>query len=1143
MTPEDKDSQRPPQPAADSESRANSSAEAAPPTRRLDGAPPLRPATLRPTDGAQRRPAPSQPTRRLPTVSPSQQPSVPESPPPAEPTRRLPAAPPQQRPPVPESPPPADPTRRIPTHPPASHSDTRAIRTVDPYGPPPIRPYSSVGDPANPAPLSAEPTRQVVTHPGYDYGPTMQMSPPPSPPPPPPPAAPASPPAGDAEGETSQRIGKWASWLLSITLVGVSVFFLAIVGAVVGYVVIAAQLPPPEELRAREPTFASSQIFDRDGRLLHEIIDPTAGRRTYVPLGRIAPELLWATVATEDRNFYAHVGFDPFAIARAVYYAIQEREIVSGASTVTQQVARNILLENTDPTVSRKVQEIILAAELERRYSKDEIMEVYLNNNNYGNLAYGIDAAARTYFGITAADLNLAQASFLAGIPQSPATYNPFGGGRDLALRRHKVVLRLMVEDGYITQEQADAAAAEMETHDFIPTYTDRIPAPHFVVYVQQWVEKELGREALYTGNGLRIYTTLDRRMQQIAEEEVARGVAALAGRHATNGALTAIEPSSGHILAMVGSVDFYNVEIGGQVNVTQRCRQPGSAIKPLTFLTAFEQNWTPATIVWDTPVTYTDTAGNVYEPRNFDRRFRGPMSVRDSLANSLNIPAVKALEYVGVDGLLEMADRLGATSIVSPQLECPDYPHEHRPQYGLALTLGGGEMKPLELTSAYATFANGGLYMAPTPILWIEDSNGNVLPGTDNRARRGEQVVNIELAYLLTHILADTRARCEVFACPSVMELPGRPAAAKTGSTNDTRDAWTVGYTPDIAVGVWVGNNDNTPMQGVLGSSGAGPIWNAFMRRAHEGLPVQNFPRPAGIVERSVCAFSGAEPATYCPETRAEIFSLDVLPPSSERDWFQEIEIDAASGLRANEDCRLHIEIKRMLVLDNVRDPGGRKWLREWAEEHQWDIAPPTYCTGEEGAPTLIISRPQTGDEVFGLVEILGTVEMPDFEEYILEFGVSANPEGWGRISGPHHIPVTDGRIGVWEIPADMPPGTYTIRLLGTNQRGARFEARVIVTVPEPTPTPTPEDTDTPTPTLSPTPTLTPTPTPIPLDTETPTPTPTPLPPGDTLTPTPTPTPAPLYPTETPTPTPTSPPAPPPEEPPPPTPPAEEES
>ncbi len=897
--------------------------------------------------------------------------------------------------------------------------------------------------------------------------------------------------------------------MLGLSIAGVVFFFLLLALGVTGYIIIAARLPSSDELREREPNFASSRIYDRNGRLLHEIIDPTAGRRTYVPIDRISPYLQLATVATEDRNFYTHGGFDPIAIVRAVVYALQEREIVSGASTITQQVARNVLLgpeEAAERTARRKIREVILAAELSRRYSKDEILEIYVNNNNYGNLAYGIDAAARTYFGTDAASLTLAQASFLAGLPQSPAIYDPFHGGRDAALARHKTVLGLMVEADFITVDQAVAAAAEMDAYDFKPIYTDRIPAPHFVIYVKQWVEATLGAHALYTGSGLKIHTTLDRDLQRIAEEEVAKGVSALAERDVSNGALVALEPSSGHILAMVGSTDFYDEALGGQVNVTLRCRQPGSAIKPLTYLAAFEKGWTPATIVWDLPVTYTDTAGNLYEPVNFDGKFRGPTPVRTALANSLNIPAVKALEYVTVDGLLSTADRLGATSLVSPQITCPDYPYETRPLYGLALTLGGGEMKPLDLTNAYATLANGGLRMEPTPILWVEDQNGEVVNEMDYRRRAGEQVVASETAYLITDILSDRQARCLVFACPSVLELPDRPVAAKTGSTNDNRDAWTVGYTPDIAAGVWVGNNDNSSMENVIGSSGAGPIWQAFMMRAHEGIPPHSFARPAGIVEREICALSGVEPSSFCPETRTEVFDLENLPPEEDDAWLQEVEIDANSGLLANEFCRSNVVSKVMVKLDNVSDPAGRDWMRRWAADRGLEIAPEEACTPGEREPVVEITAPRDGEEIYQWVEIFGTVDIEDFDRYELAYGLGRNPEGWEWISGPHLAMVQEGMLGVWQIPDGLRPGIYTIRVVAYNQRGARFEARSYVTVIGPTPTPTYTPSPTPTPTATPEP-VTPTSTPMPSAT------PTPAPPTEEPSPTP---------SSTPTPTPT---------------------
>ncbi len=1075
---------------------------------------------------------------RLPKSDEKPRPKPPQA---AEPTRRIeaPNRPSSEKPEAsgeassrPPAPPPEESTRRIPrppasyrTPPPRSEEATRRIqRSSQPHRTPPPRseePTRRIPPPPRP-PRHEMPTQRVSptrgAAPRRDQAPTQRVPRAHRTPPPPPSRPPGGPPGGSPKPEEDQpsRRPAWASWLLGLTLGSVFLFFIALLVAITGYIILAAQLPPVEELRAREPDFASSQIYDRNDHLLYEMMDPTAGRRTYVHIDDIARSLQLATVATEDRNFYTHGGFDPIAIARAVYYALQEREIVSGASTITQQVARNILLEpeeRTEVSMERKIKEIVLAAELTRRYSKDEILEIYVNNNNYGNLAYGVDAAARTYFGARASNLTLGQASFLAGLPQSPTLYDPYSGGRDAALKRQKVVLGLMVEDGYITQEEADAAAAEMETYEFPAIYTDRIPAPHFVFYVRHQLEATLGPEALYKGSGLRIHTTLDPRLQRIAEEEVAAGVVNLAGREVENGALVAIEPASGHILALVGSVDFYNEEIGGQVNVANRCRQPGSAIKPLNYLAALEKGWTPATIVWDVPTTYTDTAGNIYEPTNYDNKFRGPTSIRTALANSLNVPAVKTLEYVTVPGLLEMADRLGATSLVSPQLECPDYPYDARPLYGLALTLGGGEMKLLELTGAYATFANGGLRMPTTPILWVENNEGEVL--IDNRDSQGERVVRPEEAYLLSNILSDTEARCLVFACPSILELPDRPVAAKTGTTNDNRDAWTMGYTPDIAAGVWVGNNDNRQMAGVVGSSGAGPIWRAFMQRAHEGTPARAFPRPAGIIEQEVCALSGVKPAPPCPEKRREIFTFDNPPPPAEQDWLQMVDIDANSGLRANQFCQDNVRTQVMVVLEHVDDPGGKDWLKRWAAERNYPIAPEAYCTEDEGAPEIEITAPAPGEEVYGLATISGTVMMDDFERYELYYGMGSEPQGWGWISGPHKAPVREGMLGVWQISADQAPGIYTLRVVAYNQLGAQFEARTTVQVVGPTPTPSPEATSTPeaspTPEMTPTseatptpevsPTFTPTPSPIPT---TPTPTPT-SPPATESPPTPT--------------------------------------
>jgi len=836
-------------------------------------------------------------------------------------------------------------------------------------------------------------------------------------------------------------------------------FFLLVAASVVGYVALAERLPSPAELQTHQTAFVSSKIYDGEENLLYEVMDPHGGRRTYVPLDEISPHVINATIATEDREFWLHPGFDPIALGRAIYYVLTEHEIVSGASTIPQQLARMVLLpeERFEQTANRKIKEIVLAAELTRVYSKQKILEIYLNELNYGNQAYGVQAAAETYFRADAADLTVAQASFLAGLPQLPATYDPFGGGLERALSRHEDVLGLMVEDDHISEEEARQAAAEMRSYTFRAPDIDIDRAPHFVVYVRRMVEERYGPEALYRGAGLRIHTTLDPHMQAEAERAVREGVASLAERNVSNGALVAVDPGTGHIVAMVGSVDFKDESIDGQVNLALRCRQPGSSIKPLTYIASFEQGWTPATLFWDVRTEFPDGANPPYVPLNYDREFHGPVLLRDALANSYNVPAVEALQYVGVDGLLEMASRLGIASLSRPEEVCPEYPYDQRPSYGLALTLGGGEVKLLEMTGAFAAFANEGVLMEPSPVLRIEDSRGNVL--VDNSAPTGRQVVSPEHAYLITHVLSDEEARCAEFACPSVLEL-SRPAAAKTGTTDDYRDAWTVGYTPGLAAGVWVGNSDNGSMTEVPGAAGAGPIWHSFMEAALDGRPVRDFPRPSGIVEHEICADSGTEPTEHCPNKVSEVFAAGQPPLDKSHDWYQMVEIDQLTGLRANEFCPDHV-VQRLML--NIEDERGRTWVQSHPEQFEGlPLAPMETCSDAGERPNVSISRPSDGEVVRGEVDVLGTVQFPRFQRYEVQYGVGLDPQGWGWISGPHLAQVQNGLLARWDT-RHLAPGPYTLRIRAFNDEQHAVDARVHVRVPAPEATPTPWPSPTP--------------------------------------------------------------------------------
>lgn len=866
----------------------------------------------------------------------------------------------------------------------------------------------------------------------------------------------------------------------------VALFFAALAVGAVLYTRVARNLPPVEELRARSATFLSTKIYDRTGGLLYEIFDPYGGKRTVVPLGQISPHLINATIATEDANFYRHPGFDPLSVLRALWYDVTERRIVSGGSTITQQLVKTLFL-TPEVSLKRKITEAVLAAEITRRYSKDEILEIYLNEINYGNLAYGIEAAAETYFGKTAAALDLAESAFLAGLPQAPALYDPHAHF-DAAKKRQRVVLQLMVEQGYITNAEAEAAA-QQPLNLVPPRYGSE--APHFVAYVREVLEQKYGTEVLYRG-GFQVYTTLDPRLQALAQRAVSEHIAQVReSNHATNGALVAVDVHTGEILAMVGSADFNDKSIDGQVNVALRPRQPGSSIKPITYLTAFEMGWTPATVILDMETEFPDGANPPYKPHNYDNKEHGPVTVRTALANSYNIPAVKALQFVGLKNMLETAHRLGITSL-------------NRPDYGLSLTLGGGDVTLLEMVGAYQALANGGVRLPPTPIRRILDSQGHVIESLD--ANRGQQVVSPQHAYLITSILSDNKARLPAFGPGNLLEI-GRPAAVKTGTTDDYRDGWTIGYTPDLAVGVWVGNSDNTPMKRLPGVRAAGPIWNRFMKEALEGVPPKDFIRPPGIVTAEICTVSGSAPSEVCPARGTEVFVAGTEPTDPSKDVHQLVRICTVSGQRAAEFCPPNAVEERYFEV-------WPEEFRPWVEKNNIPQPPASTCSIHTFAPIAVIERPEPNAQVKGLVQIIGTAKMGDFSHYVVEYGVGTNPLGWGPISAPVGNMVDRGLLTQWDT-RELDNGPYTLRLVVYDHHGNWVEARALVEVANPTPTPTRTPTVTPTPTRSPTatrtptPTNSPTPTPLPTSTATPEASPTPAPsPAPTETPQPTATP-----------------------------------
>lgn len=669
------------------------------------------------------------------------------------------------------------------------------------------------------------------------------------------------------------------------------------------------ELPSPDRLYERA-TAPSTRIYDRNRRLLYEILDPHGGAHTPLKLADIPQACIDATVATEDASFYHNPGVDLRAIIRAVWINLRGGEVLSGGSTITQQLARNLLLspeERTQVSLGRKLRETILAWRLARTYSKDELLTLYLNETYYGNLAYGIEAAARTYFAKSAAELDLAECALLAGLPQAPARYNPLENPAAAAARQ-KVVLGLMVKHGYISQEEADLAAREKLHFASVPF---PIRAPHFVMYVRGLLEREFGREALYT-RGLQVYTTLDLDAQETVEQIVRYRLAQLADtragqppRNVNNAAVVVLDPRTGEILAMVGSPDYFDPRIDGAVNATVTTRQPGSSIKPITYAAAFDPTLpsplTAATVMIDVRTAYVTRDGTPYVPRNYDYRWRGPVLLRQALASSYNLVAVKVLEYVTLERMTSLARAMGITTF------------DDADRWGPSLTLGGGEVRLLELTAAYGAFATGGLRVEPVSITRVEDAQGRVLKVW--QPVPGARVMDERVAYLITDILSDNFARMSTFGEESVLRL-SRPAAVKTGTTSDWRDNWTVGYTPELVVGVWVGNADNEPMNKVSGVSGAGPIWHSVMETLLRGRPVREFVEPPGMVRVEVCADNGMLPVTEvsfeqgmsrwparCPYTISELF-IEGTQPTRVDDWHWVYALDVRNGLLAGPDC-----------------------------------------------------------------------------------------------------------------------------------------------------------------------------------------------------------------------------------------------
>lgn len=585
-------------------------------------------------------------------------------------------------------------------------------------------------------------------------------------------------------------------------------------------------LPSPDKLHTRVIA-ESTKIYDRSGNhLLYEIHGEE--KRTQIPYSEMPETVRRATIALEDQDFYQHYGIKLSSIFRAVFKDMITLGKAQGGSTITQQLIKNSMLSN-ERTWTRKIKEAILAIELEQKFSKDKILEMYLNEIPYGSNAYGIEAAAQTFFGKHAKDLDLPESALLASLPQAPTHYSPYGSYPEDLVARQQFALKKMYELGYITEDQYNQAK-EVDILARISPYRENINAPHFVMYIKDYLSKKYGEQALEEG-GLKVITTLDWNKQQAAEKAVREGAEKNVRYKAENAALVAIDPKTGQILAMVGSKNYFDKAIDGQVNVAIRDRQPGSSFKPYVYLTAFTKGYTPETMLWDVDTNFSTDDGKSYNPKNYDGKNRGPVLMKEALAMSLNVPAVETLYLAGVKNSIETAHKLGITTLKDPD------------RLGLSLVLGGGEVKLLDHVNAYATLATGGIYHQKTAILKISDSQNNILEEYKNTS--GDRVIEEKYIAMLDHVMSTNDYRAPVFGQNNPLKFDGRAVAAKTGTTNEWRDGWTMGYTPSLAVGVWAGNNNNSVMaQGADGVYTAAPIWRAFMDEALKNYSIEDFPK-----------------------------------------------------------------------------------------------------------------------------------------------------------------------------------------------------------------------------------------------------------------------------------------------------------
>ncbi|MBI5127137.1 PBP1A family penicillin-binding protein [Candidatus Roizmanbacteria bacterium] len=806
----------------------------------------------------------------------------------------------------------------------------------------------------------------------------------------------------------------------------------------------AKDLPSPSKLS--QVTGYSTVFQDRNGKILYDMYKDK--NRVPVSFSEIPDYLKQATISIEDKNFYKHGGISQFGIIRAAINILLGRGL-QGGSTITQQLIKNVLLTSRQ-TISRKIQEMILALEVERRYKKDEILLMYLNESPYGGSFWGVKTASKGYFGKDVKDLTLVESAILAGLPQSPSNYSPFIGKKDAWRSRTKDVLRRMREDGYINREREKKALNELEKIRFTsPKLT--IDAPHFVFYVKDKIEQEYGGKLI--DQGIKIKTTLDLEVQKTTEKIVSEEIEKLKGLNATNGAVVVLDSKTGDILAMVGSYDF-NDEKFGKFNAALGLRQPGSAIKPITYATAFEKGYTPATVLMDVKTEFSSgsSVDKPYTPVNYDAKFRGPMQVRFALGNSENIPAVKMLAMVGVRDFLQKASEMGISTFAPTQ--------ENLNRFGLAVTLGGGETTLLDLTSSFSVFASSGQKKETASISEITDFKGKKIY---KQVRvREKQVITPEVAFLISHILSDNNARLDVFGPNSYLNIPGKTVAVKTGTTDDKRDNWAVGYTKSITVGVWVGNNDNSAMNPKIasGATGASPIFYRLMRELLKDHDDGIMNKPDKVKALNIDSYLGGLPKDGYP-TRSEYF-IDGTEPKDISPYYKKIKISKSNGKLANdvEVKNGNFEEKEFIVItesDPVSADGKNRWqegIDAWLKD-QGDpkFHPPTETSDSSSEDVIVSIKNPPGQQTVNSNNI-------EIKAKIISLAKIKNVKI--KINGSEVKSIDGDREEIDET-INLTDGAYELQVVATNEKDKQGESTLKFGVNKPwdysipTPTPTP--------------------------------------------------------------------------------------